>query len=147
MRQFLRTLLFGDWLLKFFSLALAVLAWLAVSFSQRQKPVDILSNPGQQERSFFDEPVIVVSTETDVHEFKVKPSEVDITVQGARELIKDLTRKHVRVQVTLTGTNFTHGMRVPVEVVTPAGITHTATQPTEVEIIFPPALRPPTQGQ
>ncbi|MEY4387349.1 MAG: hypothetical protein RLY20_2632, partial [Verrucomicrobiota bacterium] len=62
MKQFIRNLLFGDWLLKFFSLMLALLTWLAISDSLRKKAVDVPGKPDIAERSFFDVPVVAISS-------------------------------------------------------------------------------------
>ncbi len=139
MRQFIRNLLFGDWLLKLFSLALATLTWLAVSFSQRQKPVDVLGRPDLSSNKFRDVPVFVVSGSADVHDLKVSPSEVDlVTLQGEKTIMHNLERKHIHIQVDLTGITITNGMKRRVDVITPPGVTCVGVEPEEVEIIVPP---------
>ena len=142
MRQFARNLIFGDWLLKAFSLALAILTWLAVSISHRQKPVVVPGNQDISERPFFDVPVAVVSSDGDVHGFKVKPSEVNLTVRGASNLLENLERRHVRVQVDLTATDITPGMKRRLDVIAPVGVASMVVEPAEVEIILPPVPEP-----
>ena len=140
MRQFIRTLIFGDWLLKIFSFTLATLTWLAVSFSQRQKPVDVHGRPDLSGNKFRDVPVLVVSGSADVHELKVSPSEVDlVTLQGERTIMDNLERKHIHIQIDLTGITITNGMKRRVDVITPPGVTCMSVDPEEVEIILPPA--------
>ena len=148
MREFLRKLIFGDWLLKIFSIALAVLTWLAVSFSLRQKPVDVAGKPDLSEQPYYDMPITVVSASTNVHDFKVKPSEVDVvTVQGDKAIIQKLERRHIRVQVDLTDATLTNGLKKRVDVIMPAGVTRVRVLPEEVEIILPPAPESKKEGQ
>ena len=142
MRQFLRNLVFGDWLLKIFSLALAVLTWLAVSFSLQQKPVAVAGKPDLSERPFFDVPVTIVSSDSDVRGLKVKPSEVNLIVRGASNLLDNLTREHVRVQVDLTATEIVPGLKRRLGAITPAGVAPMVIEPEQVEIIPPPAPEP-----
>lgn len=148
MRRFLRTLLFGDWLLKFFSLALAILTWVAVTFAHRQKPVDVPGMPDRSEQSYTDVPIRIVSGSDDVHELRTKPSEVDlVTVQGDKTIIQKLERQHIRIQVDLTKVNITNGMKQRINVITPAGVSSVAVRPEEVEIILPLPPEPKPEGQ
>lgn len=143
MRQFLRNLIFGDWLLKVFSIALAVLTWLAVSFSLRQKPVEVHGNPNLSEQPYYDVPITIVSGNSDVQGFKTKPSEVDVvTVQGEKDVINKLERRHIRLQVDVTGETLTNGLRRRIDVVTPPGVTCMRVLPGEVEIILPTVPEP-----
>lgn len=139
MRQFLRNLVFGDWLLKIFSLALAVLTWLAVSFSLQQKPGAVPGQPDLSEQPYYDVPITVVSGTGDVHDLKTKPSEVDVvTVQGEKSIIQKFERRYIRLQVDLTGATLTNGLKRRVEVITPPGVTCMRVLPEQVEIILPP---------
>jgi len=142
MRQFLRNLVFGDWLLKIFSIALAILTWLAVSFTLQQKPVAVSGKPDLSERTLVDVPVVIVSSDADVHGFKVKPSEVNLIIRGASNLLENLTREHVRVQVDLTATEIVPGLKRRLGVITPSGVAPMVIEPEQVEIIPPPAPEP-----
>lgn len=138
MRQFLRNLIFGDWLLKFFSLALAVLTWLAVWIPRSHGPVTVPGRPGLMERSFSDVPVTVVSSSANVHDLKVKPSELDIlTVQGEKIVLEKLERRHLRVQIDITGAVPTNGLKRRIDVIAPAGVTFIRVQPEEAELVLP----------
>jgi YbbR domain-containing protein len=139
MREFLRNLVFGDWLLKIFSLALAILTWLAVSFSLQQKPGAVPGKPDLSEQPYYDVPITVVSGSADVHDFKTRPSEVDVvTVQGEKTVIQKIERRFIRLQVDLTGATLTNGLKRRVEVITPPGVTCMRVLPEEVEIVLPP---------
>jgi len=143
MREFFRNLFFGDWLLKIFSLALAVLTWLAVSFYLQQKPGAVPGKPDLSEQPYYDVPITVVSGSGDVREFKTRPSEVDVvTVQGEKAIINKIERRFIRLQVDLTGATLTNGLKGRIEVITPPGVTCMRVLPEEVEIILPPVPEP-----
>jgi hypothetical protein len=108
MIAFLRNLLFEDFWLKLFSLALAVLIWFTVTFVS-QKDVRTES------RVFSHIPVTVLSAAEDVRNFKVSPSEVAITVQTGVETLQNLQSKDIRAMVDLTGVAAVHELRKPVE--------------------------------
>src|SRR6478672_11547220 len=94
MIKFLRELLFADFWLKLFSLALAVLIWLAVSFAVQKEP---------QVRTFSKLPVQLLSVPRDKGNIIVRPAEVEVTIQGERTLVRDLRASDIRVMVDLTG--------------------------------------------
>ena len=117
MIAFLRNLLLEDFWLKLFSLALAVLIWFTVTFvSQKEVRTDT--------RVFFSLPVTVLSAAEDVRNFKVSPSEVQVTVQGDGGTLQNLQSKDIRVMVDLTGVMAARELRKRVEVSAPAGVTH-----------------------
>jgi YbbR domain-containing protein len=147
MTKLLHYLFVRDWMLKFFSLALAVLTWLAVSFSLRQKVVEVPGHPAVSERTYYDLPVLIVSAAADVHDFRVKPAEVDVTVQGEETLLNNLQSRHIRVLVDLSNVATTNALKKRIEVVAPSGITHVRIEPDEVEIIPPAAPEPKIRGQ
>jgi YbbR domain-containing protein len=142
MKQYFRNLIFGDWLLKLFSLMLALLTWLAVSDSLRKKAVEVPGKPDVTEKSYFDLPVRIVSGSADVHEYKLKPSEVNVKLQGDKDAMLAIERRMIHVQVDLTGAPVTNGARRLVEVIPPAGTMVVEIQPAEVEVIPPPITQP-----
>jgi YbbR domain-containing protein len=131
MIAFLRNLLFEDFWLKLFSLALAVLIWFTVTFVS-QKDVRTES------RVFSHIPVTVLSAAEDVRNFKVSPSEVAITVQTGVETLQNLQSKDIRAMVDLTGVAAVHELRKPVEVSVPAGVALLRVVPDHVQVILPP---------
>ncbi len=131
MINFLRHLFLEDVWWKLFSLVLALLIWFAVTFaSQREIPTD--------KRVFVNLPVIVISSAEDVHNFKVSPAEVQVTVQGSAETLQNLQPKDIRPMVDLTGVAAASELREPVEVSVPPGVTFLSVEPEEVQVIFPP---------
>jgi hypothetical protein len=131
MIKFLRHLFLDDFLLKLFSLALAVVVWLIVTFASQK-------GAGTTPRVFYDLPVTVLSSAEDVRNFKVTPSEVIITVQGDAKAVQNLQSKDVRVTVDLTGVGTARDLRKRIEVSLPAGIACMRVAPEEVQVIFPP---------
>jgi len=131
MIAFLRNLIFEDFWLKLFSLALAVLIWLTVTFaSQKEVWTD--------KRVFSSIPVTVFSSADDMHAFKVSPTEVAVTVQGDPGLMQNLQSRDIRALVDLTGVKVGGDLLRPVDVAVPAGVTFLQVTPDEVQVIFPP---------
>jgi YbbR domain-containing protein len=138
MIAFLRHLIFHDFLLKVFSLTLAVLIWLTIHFASEKggSPVAPLKLPTHQ-RTFAKLPVMVIFAAEDVRTSKVRPSEVEVTLQGEAKLLDDLQNRDIRVMVDLTGIEAAH-LRKRIEVSPPAGVTVVRVTPAEVEVIIPP---------
>jgi YbbR domain-containing protein len=127
MIAFLRHLLFDDFWLKLFSLALAVLIWLIVTFYSQKEGAT-------KERVFAAIPVQVVSTTADVRGFLVSPERVEVTVKGDAKTVDNLLENNLRVRVDLTGLEAARNLRKTVEVVVPAGVTCLKAAPHEVQI-------------
>src|SRR5262245_55430719 len=133
MIEHIRNLIFVDFWLKLFSLALAVLIWFTVSFAIQSK-LNSINNlaPPLSERTFFSLPVIIMSSGEDVRAFSVEPKTVDVTIQGAVKAVQDLTAKQVRPIVDLSGIESASYPTKRIEVSTPAGLTHVRVFPEEV---------------
>jgi len=140
MIHFLRDVFLGDFWLKLFSLTLAVLIWLTVSFAieKAKGPSAPLIVPPQV-RTFSRVPIRKMSTAEDVRHLKVNPSEVEVTVQGEANLIRGLRPSDVRAMVDLTGIEASHDLKKRLDVSTLAGISLVKVEPSEVEIVFPAA--------
>lgn len=131
MIAFLRGLIFEDYWLKLFSLVLAVLVWLTVTFASQR---DIQT----EDRVLSHLPVAVVSATEDVRHFRVSPSEVQVRVRGDAKILQNVQSKDIRVIVDLTGVTTARELRKRVEVSAPAGVAHLGVVPEEVQVIFPP---------
>jgi hypothetical protein len=131
MIKFLRHLFLEDFLLKLFSLALAVVVWLIVTFASQK-------GAGTTPRVFYNLPVTVLSSAEDVRNFKVNPNEVIVTVQGDAKTLQNLQSKDIRAMVDLTGVAAARELHKRVEVSAPAGVTCLRVAPEEVQVIFPP---------
>jgi len=132
MITFLRKLVLEDFWLKLFSLLLAVLLWLTVTFASRK-------DPGIDQRVLAKMlPVTILASTEDVHNFRVSPSEVAVTVQGNHKTLQNLQTNDIRAIVDLTGVGAARELRKRIEVSVPAGLTHLRVMPEEVQVIFPP---------
>lgn len=128
-----------DWLLKLFSLTLAVLTWLAVTFSLQQRVVPVPDAVSLGEKTYFDLPVTILSQGVDVSGYKAQPAELDVTFQGTEAALTRLPRASVRVIVDLSGVVLKTPQQMPVEVIAPAGITHVRIKPENLVQIIPPS--------
>jgi YbbR domain-containing protein len=139
MIKFLRHLVVDDFLLKLFSLALALLFWLTVSFAIQQREGSVRPPLAltAEVRTFFNLPVLVMSSAADVRHFKVSPNQIEVTVQGDPRLLQKLQSKDIHVTVDLTGIESAQSLRKRIEVSTPAGVTHVAVLPPEVQVLIP----------
>ena len=131
MIAFLRHLFLEDFWWKLFALVLAILVWLTVTFASQK---EARTAP----RVFANLPVAVLSGAEDVHNFKVSPSEVEVTVQGDARTLQNLQDKDIRAMVDLTGVAVAEDLHKPIEISVPAGVTCLRVVPKEVKVIFPP---------
>jgi len=139
MIKLLRYLFVEDFLLKLLSLVLALLFWLTVSFAIQEKqgsPTPVLRLIPEV-RSFSNLPVVVMSSASDVRNFKVSPNQVEVTVRGDSSLLQNLHSKDIRVMVDLTDIEAAENLRKRIEVSTPAGVTLVSVRPEEVAVIIP----------
>jgi hypothetical protein len=140
MIKFLRHLFLDDFLLKLFSLVLALLFWLTVSFAIQQKEGPALPalSLTPDLRIVFRLPVVVVSSAPDARKCKISPEEVDVTLQGDARLMERLQTRDIRAIVELTPGEAAHNLSKRVEVSVPAGVAFVRAVPDQVQI-FPPA--------
>jgi len=131
MMNFLRHLFLEDFLLKFFSLILAVVVWLIVTFASQKEAAMTPS-------VFSNLPIRIVSSSGDVRGFKVSPDEVAVTVRGSAETLQSLQSKDIQALVDLTGVTTARDLHKRVEVSVPAGVGLIRVVPDEVLVIFPP---------
>ena len=138
MIKFLRHVVVDDFWLKLFSLVLAVLFWLTVSFAIQQKEVAPSPAPSLTlaVHTFFNLPVVVMSSAADVRNFRVSPSAVEVTVQGDAKAVESLQSKDIRPIVDLTGIEAANALK-RIEVSTPAGVTHVRVVPEQVQVVVP----------
>ena len=131
MIAFLRNLVLEDFWLKLFSLALAILIWFTVTFvSQKDTRIDT--------RVVVDLPVAVLSSVEDVHNFKVSPEKVRVTVRGDVEVVQKLQSGDILAFVDLTGIPAGHELSKPVQVSVPASVAFLRVVPDHVQVILPP---------
>jgi YbbR domain-containing protein len=138
MITFLRNLVFHDFWLKLFSLALAFLIWFTVSFAIQRSlsPATSLTGANLKELTYFNLPLRVYSTaaDLDLRGYQVNPSEVTVTVRGEAKQLQTLQPNDIRVFVDLAGIG-TGGLRKRIEVSTPPGVTFVQVVPEEADIL------------
>ena len=140
MIAFLRHLIFEDFWLKLFSLALAVLIWITVSLAIQKEvaPAAPLASATPGRITFSHLPIVILSSASDGRTFKVNPNEVEVTVEADSKRLQSLQPKDLRVLVDLTGIESARGVTKRIEVSTPAGVSPVLVAPQEVQIIITP---------
>jgi hypothetical protein len=130
MISFLRNLILGDFWLKLFSLVLAILIWLLVSFAIHREVA-----PATEQ--IFSVPVVVTSAAADVHNFHVNPGEVQVRVRGQERKLETLDTSDVRAVVNLTGADLQRESRQRIQIILPLDVTLVGVVPAEVEVLLP----------
>ena len=95
-----------DWFIKdlgwkLFSLVLAVGIWLVVNANRADTATEAAG--ARDTVTFENLPVRVLSGGADVHEFKVQPPSVAVTVTGPHDIMSALQEKEVHVTLNITG--------------------------------------------
>ena len=139
MMSLIRELFLKDLWLKLFSLGLATLIYFTISFAIKNdlSPLSASFGMASEAHTFFTVPVTVISTASDVRQFRVEPEQVAVTVQGDVKSLANLQSSGIRALVDLTGIEAGADVHRRIEVSTPAGVTHVRVRPAEVRIIFP----------
>ncbi|HEY5234091.1 MAG TPA: CdaR family protein [Verrucomicrobiae bacterium] len=130
-----------DWLTKdigwkIFSVVLALVIWLTVH--------NVYPEPGAattqaRENTYGNLPVLVVSGSADVHNFRVEPATVSVTVRGPPGVMSTLQADEVRATVDLSGVAPGKDLQRKVEVSTPLRVTLVSVDPPKVGVLIPPA--------
>jgi len=137
MIQFLREMVFKDVMLKLLSLFLAILTWIALSSIQRESSPAGTVSLYSRNLTFSNVEVAILSSASDVHDYRVEPKTVEVTVEGDPKVLQRLASKDVRAMVDLTGLESGTDVRKRIELSTPAGVKHVQVNPKEVRVIFP----------
>jgi YbbR domain-containing protein len=124
---------------KMFSVFLALVIWLTVH--------KIYEEPGAaaaraRENTYSDLPVLIVSESADVHDFRVAPATVSVTVSGPPEAMSTLQANEIRATIDLTTGK---ELRRKVEISTPPNVTLVSVEPSRVSVILPllPKIKTP----
>jgi YbbR domain-containing protein len=130
-----------DWITRDFgwklvSLFLAVAIWLTVH-KMYEEPRSSGTAAGSTV-TFDNLPVLIVSTAADVHDFRVAPTTVKITVSGSAEVMARLQANQVRPVVDLTDIESARDLHRLVDISTPPGVTLVSVDPSRVAVIPPP---------
>ena len=150
MGAFLRNFIFHDFWLKLFSLALAILIWKIIEpaayptnpnkekSENSKSPLSLVRDAAFDQTAHFNVPILVTSSAADVHDFKVSPDTVEVTLRGAEDTLKKIQAGDIRAQVDLTGLEGASSLRKRIEVIPPIGVTLVEVNPPEADVIFPP---------
>ncbi len=122
---------------KLLSLALAVVIYYTVRALSRDALTPAEPLESWATRTFSDLSVSPVSTDADVHGFKVNPDAVQVTVSGPPEVLRALTEENVHAIVDLTDIEAADGTKKHVDVSVPRGVTVVLIDPEEVEVVVP----------
>jgi YbbR domain-containing protein len=143
MIQFFKDLFLKDLPLKLISLALAIALWATVfslitedTKDREERYVTMSSNTQIQ-----GVPVAVFSSDGDATGFKVKPTKVNVFLQGTPEAIAELVPASVQAFVDLGYWDSRERLPLPVRVTSPPGTATVTVSPAEVEVV-PPEVQP-----
>ena len=126
---------------KLFSLFLALSIWLTVHKIYEEPATG--SGPGVKHTvTFGNLPVLVVSSASDVRDFRVAPATVAVKVSGSPEVMADLEANQIHAVVDLTDIQSTRDLRRRVDVSTPPGVALVSVEPSKVGVIIPPPPEP-----
>ena len=133
---FVRNLVVKDLWLKLFSLALAILIWFSVDFSISKEVSPWSTLIGRT----ADETVVTVPVliPADARNVSVDPEKVQVTLRGDPKLLQAISSEDIRAQVNLNGIESANGLRCPIEMILPQGISYTHIAPGEVEVRVSP---------
>ena len=132
-----------DWVIKdlgwkLFSLFLAVAIWLTVHKIYEEPGIASASASGITV-TLDNLQVFVVSAASDVHDFRVVPTTVKVTVSGSAEVMNKLQAGQVHAVVNLTEMGSDRDVHLPVEVSAPPGVALVTIDPPKVGVIIPPS--------
>jgi YbbR domain-containing protein len=88
--------------------------------------------------TFENLPVLVISTASDVRDFRVAPGMVSVTVSGPTNVMEGLEVSQVRPMVDLSDIADAKDLNRRVDVSTPPGVTLLSVTPSHVGVILPP---------
>jgi YbbR domain-containing protein len=133
----MRDLLVKDLPWKVFSLALALVLWLTVHrITEETHDPEVPLAPSTV--MFESLPVLIVSTASDVHDFRVLPPTVSVTVSGPTNIMAALAANQVRPMVDMTEIGDVKNLKRRVDVSTPPGVTLISVSPADVDVVLPP---------
>jgi YbbR domain-containing protein len=113
MKIALPDLILRNFWLKFFSIAMATVIWLAIHYGIRNEfSISQLNINNLLAQEYVKVPVSTVAAPGDARLFKINPSEVVVIAVGEKTALRKAARKSIRVYVDLT--NF-HSRQSPAE--------------------------------
>ena len=123
---------------KLFSLFLALAIWLTIHKIYEEPKTASGLAVGDTVMTFGNLPVLIVSSASDVHDFRVAPATVAVKVGGPPEVMADLQANQIHAVVDLTDVQSARDLRRRVDVSTPSGVSLVSVDPPKVGVIVPP---------
>jgi hypothetical protein len=133
----MRDLFIKDLGWKLFSLFLAVAIWFTVNRILHEATLPA-ADANASALTYENLPIAIVSAAADVHDYRIAPMAVRVTVTGAAESLKTLEAGQIHAVVNLTGADLVHEAHMPVEISAPTNVTITSIEPARVLVIIPP---------
>jgi YbbR domain-containing protein len=122
---------------KLFSLFLALAIWLTIH-KIYEEPKTASGLAVGDTVTFGNLPVLIVSSASDVRDFRVVPVTVAVKVGGPPEVMADLQANQIHAVVDLTDIQSARDLRRRVDISTPPGVTLVSVDPPKVGVIVPP---------
>jgi YbbR domain-containing protein len=136
----LRIWLLDDVLWKIFSVLLALGIWLTVHKILVGAQANF-QQPNISTYTYVSLPVLIVARAADVHNYKVRPEMVSVTVSGSPDDIAKLQADSIRASVDLTDIDAVKEAYKPVDIAMPPGITLMKVVPPQVSVVVPTLRR------
>lgn len=132
-----------DWFIrdlgwKLFSLVLAVAIWLTVNRILGETGGTAEPAIGDKQTTYDDLPILVVSSASDVRDFRVVPSTVTVSVSGTPNVMAVLQANQIRAVVDLTSIEAAKKLHRRVDISVPLGVRLVNYTQSTVEVIVPP---------
>ena len=121
---------------KIFSLLLAIAIWLTAHRILLESSLPATGSGATL--TYGNLPVVVVSSGTDVREYRLLQPTVSVTVTGSADAIGKLQANQIHATVDLTDTRTVNTDKQRVDVSVPAGITVVSVKPDSIGVIAPP---------
>jgi YbbR domain-containing protein len=134
----MRHLLTKDLGWKLFSLFLALFIWLTVHQINGESPSPAGTESWKQ-ITYENLPVLILSSASDVHDYRVYPDLVTVTVVGPKDVMAGLQASQVRASVDLTDIVPSKDLPRRVDVSVPANVTLVSVKPATVGVVLPPS--------
>lgn len=125
-----------DFRWKLFSLILAVASWIAIRRNIGGTPATVIPFASMETVPFTNLTVTAVSASADVHNAQIVPKIVAVRLSGPSEIMTILGENRVHAYVNLTGIDAASGLRLPVDVSVPPGVTIDKIAPSKVSVTF-----------
>jgi hypothetical protein len=134
----MRDLFIKDYGWKLFSLILASAIWLTVhKIIEEPKNTDVVAAGSPV--TYGNLQVFIVASAADVHQYRVIPNTVSVTVSGAPDAIAVLQANQIRATVDLTDIESAKDLKRRVDISVPMGIKLVSISPSKVGVLIPPA--------